>query len=381
MNARARRQGLTGAGLLLAVLAAPVLAQAGGNGWTPFVGCWEPLDAAEGAGLLCFRLVGSDAEMFNVVDGEVVSREQLSADGTPRPVSAEGCSGFESASFSGDGQRVFTRSEYTCGDEIRAGSGVMSFLAPTLWIDVRSLVVEGEPVAWAQRYYLADADDLAGQGIEDPAAFDPTLVRAARAAAAQDIAVDDVEEAAGRVDTRAAEVWVAANETELELSGSELVRLADAGVPESLIDVMVAVSFPEHFVLGPDGTAAEQQWVGGAPGPYAFGPYPLGPPPPWFGFGFYYSPFGYYGGGCCGYYGGYRPVIIAPAPRPDGPPGRMVPGRGYTRGSASASASGGASRSGPSASSRSRGGNGGGGASSGSTSTSSSGRTARPRGS
>jgi hypothetical protein len=407
MNPRTHLPSLLGAGFLaLGALALPLQAQSGGNGFTAFVGCWEPLDAGDEAGLLCFRPSGAGVEMFNVLDGDIVSSEQISADGSPRSVSAEGCTGFESASFSEDGFRVFTRSEFTCDGDIRAGSGVMSFIAPTQWVDVRSLEVEGEPVAWVQRYQLADADQIAEQSIDDPAAFDRTLVRAMRTRAAQDIEVEDVEEAVARVDARAVEVWVATHETELELSGSDLVRLADAGVPESVIDVMVAVSYPERFAVTPEGVEEAERMavrsgydVGYRRGfrSYLWGPYyrPMG-------YGYYgYSPFGYYGYGFGGYYGGYygyRPATVIVQPVAPGSSGRMVPGRGYTRGSSSVGSGGAAPRSsvGSPAPSSSRSGGGavrrsGGGSSSGSSgaatssgssgsSRSSTGRTAQPRG-
>jgi hypothetical protein len=391
MNGRMLLTGLFGAGLVVVAMALPVQGQAGGNGWTPFVGCWEPLDAGDEAGLLCFRPAGAGVEMFNVVDGEVAASEQFAADGSPRPVSAEGCTGFESVSLSEDGLRLFTRSEFTCGDEVRAGSGVMSFITPTEWIDVRSLAVGGEHVAWVQRYSLADGEAMAEQGVEDPAAFDRTLVRAMRTRAARDIEVDDVEEAARRIEARAVEVWVATNETELELSGSDLVRLADAGVPESLIDVMVAVSYPDRFVLSPEGAAAAERAGGAYPAGYrrGFRSYLWDPYYRPFGLGYYrYSPFGYYGFGYDGYYGGYygyRPVTVIVQPAPSGPAGRLVPGRGYTRGSPSGSSGGAAPRSGVGerpAAAPSRGGgstSSDGGGSSGS-SGGSSGRRAQPRG-
>ena len=402
MNARFSNllSSLLGAGLVVLALALPAHAQSGGNGFTPFVGCWEPVDAGDEAGLLCFRPAGVGVEMFNVVDGEVVSTEPITADGSPRSVSAEGCTGFESAALSEDGLRVFTRTEFTCGDEIRAGSGVMSFITPTQWIDVRSLEVEGAPVAWVQRYRLADADALADQAVEDPADFDPTLVRAMRTRAAQNIDVEDVAEAASRIETRAVEVWVAANETELDLSGSDLVRLADAGVPESVIDVMVAVSYPERFAVTPEGAVeAERMAVReGYPVGYrrGFRSYLWSPYYRPFGFGYSrYSPFGYYGYGWGGFYGGYygyRPATVIVQPVSPGSSGRMVPGRGYTRGSSSVgsgdasprSSVGGAapsSRSSGGSVRRSSGGSNGGAASSGSSGSSrSTGRTARPRG-
>src|SRR5688572_2447445 len=94
--------------------------------WAPFVGCWVPAGAGDDAGLLCFRPAGTGVEMFNVVQGEVTATEPLIADGEPRPVSAEGCTGSERVEFSEDGMRAYTRSTFECGAESRQGSGVMS---------------------------------------------------------------------------------------------------------------------------------------------------------------------------------------------------------------------------------------------------------------
>jgi hypothetical protein len=377
---------LTLTAALGAALALPATAQQDAR-WTPFVGCWAPAGADAEAGLLCFRPAGVGVEMFNVVGGEITATEPLVADGQPRDVSAEGCEGSERVEFSDDGLRAYTRSEFRCGDESRQGSGVMSFVAPNQWIDVRALSVSGDPVAWAQGYQLANAEQLSAQGITDPAAGNQELIRAARVRASRDIAIEDVEEAASRVEARAVEVWIAAHETPFELDGDELVRLADAGVPESVIDVMVAVSYPDRFVLSPEGAASEADRTA------MVDQYPAGFRPgyrsflwsPWvgsayrYGYNPYYSRFGYYGYGFGGYggYWGYVPatIIVQPAQPTVSPPrGRVVPGRGYVRpngpsndggGSARPAASSGGGDSGGSNSGGGSSGGGGGGGSSG----------------
>ena len=402
-----RGRALLGAALLSAGLAPAASAQVDPR-WAAFLGCWVPAGAPDDAGLLCFRPSGAGLEMFNVVNGAVAASEPLVADGVARPVTAEGCTGTERVEFSANGVRAFTRSEFTCGGESRGGSGVMSFVTPGEWIDVRALSVAGEPVAWVQRYEIASAD-LAALGIVDPAAGDPNLVRAARIRAAREIEVADVEEAATRLDARAVEVWVAAHETRFALSGSELVRLVDGGVPESVIDVMVAVSYPERFMVSPEGATSEAEAAAMAGG-YPAG-YPVGARrgyrsylfDPFYGGGYRYSPyysrygygngFGYYGDGFGGYgggyggYWGYVPATIIVQPATPQPTGRMVPGRGYTRDTSSGgSSSGGASP--PAQSSGSGGGGGssgggdsssGGGGGGGGGGSSSSGRTAQPR--
>jgi hypothetical protein len=257
----------------------------------------------------------------------------------------------------------------------------MSFVTPTEWIDVRALTVAGDPVAWAQAYQAASSEQLASQGIADPAAGNEDLIRAARVRAARQIEIEDVEEAARRVEARAVEVWVAAHETPFELDGDELVRLADSGVPESVIDVMVAVSYPDRFALTPEGTASEAeatQVVDRYPYGYRRGyrsylwdPF-WGPSYRYSRYGYYGSPFGYYGAGYGGYggYWGYAPatIIVRPAPTVEVQRGRIQPGRGYVRDGGSSGGSSGSPR--PAASS---GGGGGGGGSGGSSDGGSSG--------
>src|SRR5688572_12513035 len=169
MSNRTYGRALLGGALLVGLLSLPGAAHAQDARWSAFVGCWLPAGGGPEAGLLCFRPSGAGLEMFNVAEGEVTGTEQVVADGTARPVTAEGCTGSERVEFSEDGQRAFTRSEFVCSGETRVGSGVMSFVTPSEWIDVRALAVAGEPVAWAQRYIVATADDLSTQGIEDPA--------------------------------------------------------------------------------------------------------------------------------------------------------------------------------------------------------------------
>jgi|TARA_B100001123_G_scaffold131480_1_gene152639 hypothetical protein len=344
--------GLLGAALFLTAFLSDVQAQGEGDRWLPFIGCWEPMETGEDASLLCFRPEGSGVEMFNVADGEIAATEQLVADGQRRSVIAEGCTGGEGVHFSEDGRRLFTRSRFQCDGEVRSGSGVMSFISPTQWIDVRSLEIGGDPVSWVQRYELADLETLADQGIEAPTSSNRVMVRTMRSRAARDIDIQDVEEAVREINSRAAEVWVAAHETPFELSGSELVRLVDNGVPESVIDVMLAVSYPNQFMVTPEGAAAEAAVSDeyamryapypGYPGYRGFRSYlwdPLYSPMGYsYGLGYGYSPFGYYGYGAGygrgfgGYYG-YTPVGVVIQQRAPVQQGRMVRGQGYTRGS------------------------------------------------
>jgi hypothetical protein len=335
--------GFFAAPMVLAVTAVSVDAQQMDQRWLPFLGCWEPVDAEAEAGLVCVGPFEEGIEILGVASGEVVSRDVMVADGVMRALSGEECDASEAVDFSADGWRVFSHSEFRCeGDVSQSGSGVISLVAPTQWMDVRSIQQGDEEVAWVQRYILVGPDRIAAEGVDDPTADAGMSVRNARMMAASGIDLEDVEEASGRVDAKAVEAWVAATRDRFEVTAEDLIRLSDAGVPESVIDVVVAVSFPERFAIDAEGAAMAQQREGrGAPA-RAYSSYGFRSPfwSPYFGYsyGYGYSPFGYapigygygygspFGSGYSPYYGYTTRVEVTTR---SARRGRLVNGRGY----------------------------------------------------
>ncbi len=316
--------------------------------WSAFVGCWEPLGASEEeaeVGLLCVRPAGQGVEMFTIAGGEVRTSDFLIGDGQPRPIRAEGCEGEESVSFSNDGRRAFTHSSYTCEGVTQTGTGMLAHIASNQWIDVRAIEVDGERTSWVQRYRLVGPDRAAAEGVENPGFGMETAARTARFVAHRGVGFVEVEEAAREVDAEAVEGWIANRPEGFAPTAEDLEGLADAGVPESVIDVVVAKSFPERFAVNPEGSAervadrddARAYRGSGHPAAYR-GRIPLGYRMLGYGLGFGYVPaygYGYnsYGYGYSGYsgYWGYRPSTVIIERRAPEPRGRIVRGQGYTR--------------------------------------------------
>lgn len=337
--------GLAAGALALLTLAAPARAQDADVRWLPFVGCWEAIGAETEIGLLCFRPADRGVQLTNYVGGEAVSTEMFVADGARRDVSADGCNGWETVEFSEDGRRAFTTTEFVCATgESRTGTGVMTFISPVRWADVRALDVAGEKVAWVQEYQLASLDRLADEGVDAPAEAASVPARAARLAAAAPITLEDVREGTTRMDDKAVETWIVVQRDRLDPTGAELVELADAGVSETVIDAVVAVSFPERFLVEADAGVQARELEGPRKvltyrGYMAFDPF-WGPGYGYSGslrYGYYgYSPYGYdpfygrYSGYGYGYgYYGARPGYVIIDRRPSG--GRVYNGRGYRR--------------------------------------------------
>jgi hypothetical protein len=199
------------------------------------------------------------------------------------------------------------------------------------------------------------------------------------------------------VDRPVVEAWLLERGQGFELDAKRLVALADAGVPGTVTDLMVALSNPKVFAINRSAREAElmrqmgQTAVTGRTVPvYAYSPFgwgPYGSYYSWYGnrYGYGYGPGYGYGYGNGWYYGNTPIIIVNRNDAGSGSNGgatvttrpRMVNGQGYTEGRTVTSPSTNSGSSGSSGSSSSSGSSGG-----GSTGGSTSGggeRTAKPR--
>lgn len=354
--------------------------------WLPWVGCWQSVDEDRDApDLLCVRPSGGGVQVSEIVGGTTRNSYTLAADGRAYALEVEGCTGSRTAEFSTDGHRIFTVNEESCGGETpRSSTGLIAMVSPDEWIDVQAAAEDGKGLGWARRYRPARAQQTADAGFAD-LADRASVARRARLAAAAAVDVDDVIEAVRRVDPEGVRTWIAELKDSFDLDKRQLVRMADAHVPSSVIDVMVAVSFPKRFALDRDGDIEE---LADRPPPGATrrgyrGRYRCGFFCPVYIDPFYggYGP--YYGGGYYGGYGYYGPGIVVVTPRRDPEPNaKVVKGRGYTRGNGGGSSGGkgGSSVRGPSSGGSRSEPSSGESSSGGSSSGSSEGRHAKPRG-
>jgi hypothetical protein len=395
--------------------------------WQPWLGCWvASLPRTVGANETMVCVVpeesGSGVELTVIADNKVAHRELISAAGMRTPKVFDTCPGWETASFSTDERRIFLRSEFACGKTAIEGSGVFAISDAGEWIEVRGSIIGGRSTVRAVRYRPAGRTlrRLAAGTASDSMPFavvdEREAARHQRFAAGAPVSADAVLEAAKAVQTPVAEAWLNELRQIFALNGTELVRLSDAGMPPSMIDLMVALSYPKRFAvrraeyeptsgggamtietprtLTDDAWSRRRENCGYASysGYYGDACYPG-----YFGYGVYgYDPYFYsaygrmygytYGGYYSGYYGGYywgsRPIVIVntgttgdntPAPR-----GQAVKGQGYTRQNSGGSPS--TNTSGSSGSAGSSGSNAGSSsAGSSSSGSSGSGRTAKPR--
>ena len=382
--------------------------QAGvGPKWLGWVGCWTAsvpgASVAENDGVVCITpsAQGGDAvDVTTIRDAKIASTQRIDASGTERPLDAKGCTGVQRASWSGDERRVYLRSSSTCDGLKSTTSGILSMTASGEWLDVRGVSSYGNQSVRVARYRDAGIPDSLPAEIARALRERTGGVEAARVAAGAPIGPSGVIEAARAADSTVVAAWLLEREQRFALDARTLVQLAEAGVPGSVTDAVVAVSNPGAFrlarvaqpsdVITTDAPTTRRR-VSAMALPYD----------PWtwgslgMDYGYRYgNPYGYrygYGGSGYGYnngyYGGYAPpIIIVTGNSQSASTGQMVKGSGYTQtgGSTTGTARERPRRDAnpaPSPSPSSSSGSSGGSSSSGSSSggSSSEGRTAKPR--
>jgi hypothetical protein len=354
----------------LAITAGSAAAQSADARWLPWLGCWE----AEGTGapadlMVCVGQTESGVEIATMADGVTASTRMLVADGQSHPLDVDGCTGWQTARFSDDGRRVFLRSELDCEDGVRrTASGIMAVTSPSVWLDAQSVGMNGENVARVLRYRPAASEAARTSGYAVPLDRMARTIDA-RLAASADLSLDDVVEASGHVDEDALQAFLAERGQPFDLDAAAVVHLADTGLSGDVIDMMVAVSYPERFAVDREGAAPDMVEPEPAERGYAdrYDPFGWGGFYGWNRYGSCYGWSSWSSYNCNGYgyrsgygygYGGYgywgysgRPVIVVIGNDndDDSRSARAVSGRGYTRGGAPSSGSDGArSRSGTS---------------------------------
>jgi hypothetical protein len=332
------------AGLALLVAAVPAQAQTADARWEPWLGCWElttdnTREGVPAAGQLagssgniqrrsdaaprvCVTRTPGGVRVDTTVRGQAAVEQTIIADATERPLTEQDCRGTQRAEWSSDGLRFFSHAEVACKDDPapRRVSGLSMLATNGTWLDVQAITVGSRETVRVRRYYRA--------------AGEPSVPRATIAASS--LSLDDVKESSRKVAPRALEAALVETNTGFDLNGRSVVDLDDAGVPDSVIDLLVALSYPERFIVersssrgGGGGTTFINDpflvgWAFGYPAyydDYFYSPY-------------YYTPFGYSRGSLRGLGldggGGIAVVPVPSEPQPSGA-GRVVDGQGYTR--------------------------------------------------
>lgn len=338
-----------GGAAALMIGALPAAAQEGS--WAAWQGCWRATGEDAPQEVVCIA-PGADAQSVRVVtvaDGAIAGETLLRADGVARAVEESGCTGTESASFSADGRRVYTRAEMNCDGVHRTSTGILAMLTGAEWLDAQAVSVGEQHATRTIRYRAVEVPAVMAAALPERA----MAVEAARLHAAAPLELEHVTEASRQLAAPVVEALLAARGHGYDLNARRLVQLRDQDVPGSTIDVMVALSYPEKFVVRERSAVNDVAGVDGRVTSDAFGSRCRdaywrssmrfsGDCYDRYGYGYDYGRYGYdrYGSSRYGYspwgydnYGwGRDPVVVVVVPADDNDNnGEVVKGRGYTR--------------------------------------------------
>lgn len=377
------RSGFVAAALLIAAGALGAQGAATDSRWEPWYGCWKPAGPAlgqAGSAVCVAPLAANSVEITTLRGDTVVSHDTVVADGTHHSIQRQGCTGWQRATWSDDARRVYLHSDLNCGKDLgRTTDGMLAFAPNGDWLDIQALEAFGSSAVRVVRYQ--DAGNSVRQPAEVAAAVQGRELRLStqRSALGASVGNKEIIDVAHHVDTAVVAAWVSERGQPFKVDAKQLVELANAGVPGSVTDVMVAMAYPNELQINREapalGTAADSSRIAAAymRSRYAdslgFWPYGWGPRYGFgygYGYGMYgvygycpgfssmYAPFDYGMGGCSpylygaypgygfgypGYYGygygypgyyGYNVGVIT-GPVVVTPHGVPVKGRGYTR--------------------------------------------------
>ena len=320
--------------------------------WVPWLGCWQlweeefealdalgPADDTDSRALMdrtsvCVITTGRGVSLTASEGKRLLVERRIVADGARHDVIEDDCLGWERSEWSSDGHRLFTTAEIQCGDmPTRRLTGISLLASASSWVDIQ-FVQMGEHQQLEVRRYSPERTAEAETPLAPTSEISQSEVRQARRESAEAPSLSDIMEASHATMPRVVEAMLVETEPELRLDSRALVGLDDAGIDHGVIDLLVAQSYPEQFVV--ERRDRGGSWSSGLGGGYSgFGRFY---DPIWYSdlYPYYITPLGsrYWGGGYNPYLYGSAvasPFVIITDPGVDQPAARAVKGRGYTR--------------------------------------------------
>jgi hypothetical protein len=296
--------------------------------WLPWIGCWRPAAQRapeEGVHVCVVPAASNGVRILTIAGDQTLVDDTIVGDGAARSIDEPDCTGTRRAEWSSDGLRLYSHADVTCEKEARKISG-MTLLSPGEWIDIQVVAVGNREDVRVRRYQRSTDTP------PDPALIPPDLAsRVARTALGSPLTIEHIKEASPKVSARVLEALLFETKSVFPIDSRQLIALDDAGVPDTVIDLMVAFAFPKKFEV-------KRSSYGGSGGGFGFGGFD------WVGYGAggwfmdpFFSPFGM---GPYGYYDNdyyfFIPGagVIVPGPGVGTAPsghGRVVNGSGYTQ--------------------------------------------------
>ncbi len=231
--------------------------------WWPWIGSWrlmsdssQETEGDSGRDLVVQIRPGADGKsviMKICRDNKAPVEERLEV-GSRQTLKEHGCTGWYQYSWSDTGKRLIFESECMCpGRPSRFVSGMSVITENRDWLDIQ-LIRSGEQRAIGIRRYRPETDDLSSTE-KTPT----TPIGTLHYPAATGLSIDEIIELSGKVAPEVIQAALVELNHRFDINSRVLQRLADAKVPSQVIDLMVALSLPDKFVVKSHGIASVKQ--------------------------------------------------------------------------------------------------------------------------
>jgi hypothetical protein len=224
--------------------------------WLPWIGTWQLIqDTGSAAGeesnkkpLLAItpKEDGKAVAIQALQDDKILFEDTVTADGVSRPLKEENCTGWYRYSWSDNGERLLFESESNCPEQMPRKISGLSFLnRKGEWLDIQLIQNQGDRVITIRRYRPLSKPAVAQDvGAEGTAGY--------RFVAGNSFSINEIIELSRKVPSEVLEAALMEYRAPFAINAKTLTRLADTDVPNPVIDLMVALSFPDKFVIERD---------------------------------------------------------------------------------------------------------------------------------
>ncbi len=222
--------------------------------WQGFLGCWQTSVSGSRGPTVCLLPTNSAAriEMLTVSDDSILSRTIVIATGQRTPVTRDGCTGWESATWSQDDRRLFTRAEFNCGGgAMQVATGMYSMTDGETFSRIEGVKTTGASRTRVVNFGWVQSVRVPPEIASRLPGLDEMPMSGARIEAAAELTTADVVEASQAVEPGVVEAWLGDRRQPFTIAGRDLRALRDAGVTPAVIDMVVAVSYPKTFAIAP----------------------------------------------------------------------------------------------------------------------------------
>ena len=219
-------------------------------------------------------------------------REVLIPDGNKRPVEEQNCSGWRSAHLIAEAGLIVESSEMNCKDAASvATSSLRMILAADRIADILALKAGGQTRLAVRR--LSFEHDL----LSAPDSQTGWKAVAARTELSTPWSIGTIIRLSKIVDIQLLQAALLEKKARLNLTPGSLKEMKAAGLPNGIIDLLVALAYPDQFHIENNGQVELRPWIVSSPGsagPSSMPPFPLS----YYPGAFYncYSPYGYFYG-------------------------------------------------------------------------------------